>query len=312
MDSGCKTEFARLLRIERSGIYHHYTTQEERDKEDIDKLVVAHLDEPKYGVKRLALMLNWSIDKTRRIRDLAGIQAFRRKKLGYKPKQEREIPAPPNLLRQYWELKDPTDPKKGYTFEKLTDPELNIWVQDFTYFKVNGENRFLAVVIQLSTRIPIGWAVGKHHDKELVCRSLEDALSKHPCPKILHNDQGSEYLSKAHAEICQVNNIKMSASDPGSPWQNGYCERFMNTFKDDCERKLERAKNDVEAYQIIAKYIYYYTYKRIHTALKMTPAAYAEKVYGKKTEPRKSLRLFRGAKSLLGGEPDLAPLCASG
>lgn len=74
----------------------------------------------------------------------------------------------------------------------------------------------------------------------------------------------------------------MSASDKGEPWQNGYMERFFNTFKEEMEHKIRNCKTLSEVYEKIANWIYYYNYERIHTALKMPPKTYAAKLQSAK------------------------------
>lgn len=124
----------------------------------------------------------------------------------------------------------------------------------------------------------MGWALGFYHDAELVCASLEDALSKNSAPTIVHNDCGSEYLSKRHYDLCKEQNIIMSASDPGEPWQNGFMERFFNTFKEEMSVKIGRCRTPTEVYEKVANWVYYYNYERIHTALKMSPKDYAARL----------------------------------
>jgi transposase InsO family protein len=58
----------------------------------------------------------------------------------------------------------------------------------------------------------------------------QNALDQYPAPAILHSDQGSEYLSLLHQEICERYEIQLSASDKGSPWQNGDMERWFGNF----------------------------------------------------------------------------------
>jgi transposase InsO family protein len=114
-----------------------------------------------------------------------------------------------------------------------------------------------------------------------------DALSKYPAPTILHSDQGSEYLSYKLRDLCQKIEVTLSCSDKGSPWQNGFKERFYGTLKDELGA-VARFQDLAELYEGIAMTIYYYNHKRIHTALKMSPAAYAtnlkqrDKVFAKR------------------------------
>lgn len=62
---------------------------------------------------------------------------------------------------------------------------------------------YLAVVLDLKTRRVLGWKLGLGHTSNLTYTALLDALSRHPVPAILHSDQGSEYLSYKHQELCQ-------------------------------------------------------------------------------------------------------------
>lgn len=115
---------------------------------------------------------------------------------------------------------------------------------------------------------------GLKHDSEFVHRAILDALSKYPSPPILHNDQGSEYLSYRLQDLCQKLEIELSCSDKASPWQNGFKKRFYSTLKDELGI-VARFKNLTELYEGVALTIYYYNYKRIHISLKMSPVAYA-------------------------------------
>lgn len=148
------------------------------------------------------------------------------------------------------------------------------WVQDFTYLWFDRKWHYLAVVLDLKTRQVVGWRLGLHHSSELTYIALLDALSKHSPPTILHSDQGSEYLSYKHQLICQKMEIILSCSTKSSPWQNGFMERFFGSFK--TELGLLNQYKDLEhLHEAIALTIHYYNTKRIHTALKMSPVAYA-------------------------------------
>lgn len=229
-------------------------------------------------------MLGWCEGKTRRIRNLAGVEALRRTKKNYN-RGIQEIDAPNNKLRPYWALKKAGEPWLGYDFIRLTSPDLRIWVQDFTYIKHGNKFVYLAATLSLATREVLGWSFGFFHDADLVCESLEDALKNNPAPDIVHSDQGSEYLSQKHYDLCKERGIIMSASDPGSPWQNGFMERFFNTFKEEMEGRLKHTKSIPEMYEQIAGWIYYYNYERIHTKLKMSPKDYAKKLQAEAETP---------------------------
>lgn len=244
-----------------------------RDKQAVDELLKVHQEHQFYGVVRLALHLNWSKNKTRRIRRLAGIvipTASKRHK--YRRGVKAEITAPPNVLHQYAEFKNENRPQDGMNYGNMT--RAGAWAQDFTYIRFNNSFCYLAAVLNLQTREIVGWRLGTAHSSELTLKALLDALSKHNPPAILHSDQGSEYLSYKHQLLCDRFEIQLSASAKSSPWQNGFMERFMQTHK--LELGSIRDLTDLgQLNEAIAVTIHYCNTKRIHTALKMSPAAYA-------------------------------------
>lgn len=238
----------------------------------IAQLKAVHKDNPYYGVTRYAIELNWTEKKARRIRDLAGITAAKRAKKRSSKYGVAEVVAPANALRSYADFKDESRPQDGQTYARMV--ESGAWVQDFTYIWFMGMWVYVATVLDLKTRRIVGWSMGLRHDAELVHRAVLDALSKYPPPLILHSDQGSEYLSYRLRDLCLKLEIELSCSDKASPWQNGFKERFYGTLKDELG-SVSRFKDLSELYEGLALTIYYYNHRRIHTALKMSPAAYA-------------------------------------
>ena len=163
------------------------------------------------------------------------------------------------------------------------------WVQDFTYLKFEGSWHYLAVVLELKTRQVIGWRLGTRHSSELTLAAVLDALSKQPPPTILHSDQGSEYLNAKHELLCAKLEITLSMSDKASPWQNGFMESFFGKFKDDLG-DLNQFEDTPHLHEAIALQLHYYNHTRIHTALKMSPAAYAARLKQTKQKPAQKQR----------------------
>jgi len=198
-----------------------------------------------------------------------------------------EVAAPDNVLKQYADFKDDKRPQDGLSYARMV--ESGAWVQDFTYLYFMGMWVYVATVLDLRTRRVVGWSMGLRHTSTLVHEAVLDALSKYPPPVILHSDQGSEYLSYLLQDLCAKMEIQLSCSDRASPWQNGFQERFYGTFKDELG-PLNRFNNLAELHEGIALTLYYYNHKRIHTALKMSPAAYAARL---KTEAKGSDRVLQ-------------------
>ena len=224
----------------------------------------------------MALHLKWSENRARRIRRHAGIHIERptkRKRLG--TSAPAEIAAADNALSVYAKFKDEERPQDGMDYSAMVNA--GAWVQDFTYLWFERKWHYLAVVMDLRTRRVIGWSFGLRHSSELTLAALMDALSKEHPPNILHSDQGSEYLSQKHQEVCARLGIILSCSKRASPWQNAFMERFFGSFKIELGH-LGEYSDLAHLLEAIALAIHYYNTKRIHTALGMPPALYAAQI----------------------------------
>lgn len=280
VDPGWRTQIARALRVCRTNYYRTPTTRKVRDAEAVAALRAAHTEHPFYGVERLAIHLGWNQKKARRIRTLAGIVVPTASKKHRLQPRTAEIPPAPNVLGQYAQLKNEARPQDGMTYKAMTDA--GAWVQDFTYLKFQGAWYYLAVVLDVETRQIVGWRLGTSHSSQLTYAAMLDALSKYLPPAILHSDQGSEYLSYKHRDLCDRYEILLSCSAAGKPWQNGYMERWFGGFKLELGALTKFVDLD-RLHEGVAGQVFYYNTKRIHSALKMSPAAYAA---GLKPKPK--------------------------
>lgn len=236
-------------------------------------MLAAHSEHPFYGVRRLALYLGWNQKKVRRIRSLAGIVipvASKKRRAG--KQGAAEISAPPNILQRYAAFRNEARPQDGMDYSGMVDS--GGWVQDFTYLWFQRSWHYLAVVLDLKTRRVVGWALGLSHSSELTLAAVQDALHTYPPPTILHSDQGSEYLSYKHQELCDQRGIQLSASAKSSPWQNAFMERWFGNFKLELGN-IAQFQDLAQLHEGIALQLHYYNTKRIHSALAMSPAAYA-------------------------------------
>jgi len=256
--------------------YRQATKRCAQDEAAVKQLRAAHQEHPFYGTRRLAIHLGWNRKKAKRIRSLAGIaipvSAKRRRTSGGGKAQ---ISAPPNILQRYALFRNQERPQDGQDYGGMV--ESGGWVQDFTYLWFQGSWYYLAVVLDLKTRQVVGWALGTRHSSELTLAALQDALHKYQPPAILHSDQGSEYLSLLHQEVCQRYEIQLSASAKSSPWQNGFMETWFRGFKLELG-PLSQFQDLAQLHEAIALQIHYYNTRRIHSALGMSPAAYAAKL----------------------------------
>ncbi len=284
---------ATTLGVSRAHYYRSASKQQTKDGTDVAALCAVHVEHPFYGVARLAIHLGWSEARTRRIRNLAGVVVpTASKRHRYRKGGKPEITAPPNILHGYAVPKDQARPQDGMDYSGMT--RSGAWVQDFTYIQFHGSWYYLAGVLGLKTRQIVGWRLGSNHSAELTYAAVLNALSKHEPPAILHSDQGSEYLSYKHRDLCDSLGTKLSCSAAGKPWQNGFMERWFGGFKSEIG-DITKLKDIAELHEKIALRIFYYNHQRIHTALSMSPAAYAAKLMRLPAQRKdKVLRKVRG------------------
>jgi transposase InsO family protein len=262
--------------VNRTNYYRKSIKQKSNDGAAVAELQSVHQLNPYYGVVRFAIALRWSEEKSRRIRNLAGIKVMRRSKKYRTRAVKTEVVAPTNALAPYIEYNNPERPWDGASFNKMAT-ESGAWVQDFSYICYRGQWVYLAIVAELLARNILGWQVGLRHTKELVHNALLNALSDNIAPPILHDDQGGEYLSYLMQDTYKRHNITLSCSDKSSPWQNGFCESIFSTLKTELGNP-NRFDSLEELYEAIAGVIYYYNHERIHTALRTSPVKYAKQL----------------------------------
>ena len=123
----------------------------------------------------------------------------------------------------------------------------------------------------------MGVQVSLRRGAPLTVATLANALFHHPKPTIFHSDNGSEYEAKVFIALLEKYGITISRSRPGSPWENGYQESFYDKFKVDLGDP-ERFKSLGELVAGIYRTLWEYNHTRIHSALKMPPSVFAEKI----------------------------------
>ena len=68
-----------------------------------------------------------------------------------------------------------------------------VWVGDITYVRLKGYFVYVALLMDVFTRMIRGWQVSRHLTQPLTLKPLEQAL-RHSVPEIHHSDQGVQYL----------------------------------------------------------------------------------------------------------------------
>jgi transposase InsO family protein len=148
-----------------------------------------------------------------------------------------------------------------------------LWRADITYIRLREEFVFLAVILDAFSRRVIGWALDRNMEDGLTLTALRMALSQRSIQPGLvhHSDRGSQYASNDYTDLLKANQIDISMSRKGNPWDNAACESFMKTLK--YEEVLRNEYRDLaEARASIREFLEkVYNQKRLHSALGYLP-----------------------------------------
>lgn len=132
---------------------------------------------------------------------------------------DEDAPTRPDLLKR-----DFTSPVPTY---KL--------VGDITYLRTGEGWLYLATVIDLATRMVVGWAIAPRMTADIVVSALEMAHGRGYVAdgSIFHSDRGSQYTSSILARWARAHNVRLSVGRTGSCHDNAVAESFFGSLKNE-------------------------------------------------------------------------------
>lgn len=132
-----------------------------------------------------------------------------------------------------------------------------VWCGDVTYIWTGTRWAYLAIVMDLFARKPIGWAMSFSPDSDLTRDALTMAFESRGRRKgvMFHADQGCHYTSQQFRQLLWRYQIKQSMSRRGNCWDNSPMERFFRSLKSEWVptmgyQSLTQAKRDIVDYII--------------------------------------------------------------
>lgn len=131
------------------------------------------------------------------------------------------------------------------------------WVTDITYIRTAEGWLYLCVVIDLYSKLVIGWSMGARQDRDLVIKAVMMALIQRRDRRqnvILHSDRGTQFTSAEYQRFLNDHNIVCSMSAVGHCGDNAACEGFFGVLKRERVNK-QRYQNLAEARTDVFRYI---------------------------------------------------------
>ena len=223
------TSMSRVLRVSRSGYYgwrkcQDQPTPRQQHRERLDTAVKQAFEARKgrSGSPGLTKDLSdtgqaYNRKTVASSMQRQGLRAKAAKKFKATTNSKHNLPVTPNLLEQDFTAHAPNQK----------------YVSDITYLWTDEGWLYLATVIDLYSRMVIGWAMSERMTAQIVCDALQMAMWRRGMPTgvIVHSDRGSQYCSAAYQKLIKRYHLLCSMSAKGNCYDNACAESFFHTLK---------------------------------------------------------------------------------
>lgn len=139
------------------------------------------------------------------------------------------------------------------------------WVSDVTFFRYNENNYYICAILDLFSRMVVGYKVGKVNSTQLVRSTFQMAYEgRQPVlPLTFHTDRGGNYRSLTFRMYLKSLNITQSFSRAHIPYDNSVMESFFSNLKrEELYRTKYRSENEFK--KAVDKYMVFYNEQRPH------------------------------------------------
>lgn len=217
-----------VLEVSRSGFYasrrrQRPSVRELADAELLERIRSIHeRSRGTYGSPRVHAELarrgiQTSRERVARLMRRAGLAGRIRRRFKVTTDSNHRRPVAPNRLQ------------RGFRASSSDE----VWCADITFIPTASGWVYLAAIIDIGTRLIVGWSLANHMRTSLVEDALKSALSwRAPAKEIIHHsDRGTQYASESYQSLLAAHGITCSMSRAGDCYDNAVIESFFGTFK---------------------------------------------------------------------------------
>ena len=251
----------RVLGVSRSGYYSWWRQEETLGSEMAMVAQIKEVYEQSrglYGSPRIAAELRdrgvpCTKNRIARIMRKQGIAAKTKRKFKVTTNSKHTKVVSENLVKQEFHAERPNQ----------------LWTSDITYVWTKEGWLYLALILDVCTRMIVGWAVSARLTSGFVVEAFDRALRAHQITPemIFHSDRGSQYASDELRAALAAVGIRQSMSGTGNCYDNAITESLIHTIKTELIY-LRRYETREEATSSIFEYIeVFYNRRRRHSAL---------------------------------------------
>ena len=160
-----------------------------------------------------------------------------------------------------------------------------LWCADFTYLRCWEGRVFFAFVIDVYSRMVVGWQFANHMRADLVLDALRMALHLRgtgaDVELIHHSDAGGQYVSNDYTQTLDDHRVLASIGSVGDAFDNALAESFVDSFKTELIR--DRVWKTISQLELaIVEYVAWFNTERLHTSLGGIPPAEFEEQHARR------------------------------
>ena len=152
-----------------------------------------------------------------------------------------------------------------------------LWVADLTYVKTHVGWVYVAFIIDVFSRMVVGWQASRSLRSDLAIDALEMAVwnrqrAGHSLDQLVHHsDRGVQYLSIRYSERLAENSIVASVGSRGDSFDNAMAESFNGLYKWELiyPQGPWRGLDDVEFATMT--YVDWFNHRRLHGEITPDP-----------------------------------------
>jgi putative transposase len=149
----------------------------------------------------------------------------------------------------------------------------HVWSYDFVEGRTHNGRKFRMLnLIDEFTRECLAIRIDRKLRSTDVIDVLSDLFILRGVPGHIRSDNGPEFVAKAVRDWITAVGAKTAFIEPGSPWENGYCESFNSKLRDELLNG-EIFYSLAEARIVIEGWRQHYNTRRPHSSLGYRPPA---------------------------------------
>jgi len=159
------------------------------------------------------------------------------------------------------------------------------WPDPYTYLRCWEGRVFFAFVIDVYSRMVVGWQFANHMRADLVLDALRMALHLRgtgaDVELIHHSDAGGQYVSNDYTQTLDDHRVLASIGSVGDAFDNALAESFVDSFKTELIR--DRVWKTISQLELaIVEYVAWFNTERLHTSLGGIPPAEFEEQHARR------------------------------